>query len=89
MFTVQNAFSGVSDTERSHRLVHVTKHLLRSEKASHLNAVCLLVEQTLGCCGREERQRERGAGPGARGYANMQQAHLAAVLIFTVQVTQL
>lgn len=61
MFKVQNAYSHfrVSDTERSHRLMQVTKHLLRCEEASHLNAVRLLVEQTLGCCGRNDRDSMR------------------------------
>lgn len=61
MFKVQNAYSHfwVSDTERSHRLMQVTKHLLRCEEASHLNAIRLLVEQTLGCCGRNDRDSMR------------------------------
>lgn len=74
MFKVQNAYSHfwVSDTERSHRLMQVTKHLLHCEEASHLNAVRLLVEQTLGCCGRNERDSmrvQRVLGPRLRYHA--------------------
>lgn len=87
---VQNASSHfckrVSDTERSNRLMQVTKHVLRGERAPHLNAVRLLVEQTLGCCG-GKRKRQRFSTrvqrfPGPEGYANMQQAHQSAALIF-------
>lgn len=58
-------------------------------KASHLNGVCLLVEQTLGCCRRRERDSISAwefTESWAWGYTNMQQAYQSTVLILKLQV---
>lgn len=93
---VQNAYSHfckrVSDTERSNRPMQVTKASPSLREAPHLNAVCLLVEQTLGCCGRERKRQTVSAREfsesRARGYTNMQQAYQSAALIFKLQVQE-
>lgn len=58
-------------------------------QAPHLNAVWLLVEQTLGCCRRKERDSISAwefTESWAWGYTNMQQAYQSTVLIFKLQV---
>lgn len=82
---------GVSDTERSNRLMQVSKHCLCCAKATHLDAVFVLVEQTLGCCRGEKKEatlqhESSPADSRAWGYTNMQQAYQSTVLIFKLQV---
>lgn len=67
-----------------------TECLFRQSKASHLDAVWLLVEQTLGCC-RGGKERDSISAQAlteswAWGYANMQRAYQSSALIFKLQV---
>lgn len=91
---VQNAYSHfckrVSDTERSNRLMQVTKQFLRCVKPLTLTPSVFLLSKLLAAVGGGN-EREGISAWGfseswARGYANMQQAYQSAALIFKLQV---
>lgn len=79
---------GFSDTKHSNKNNARNKAFSSLCKAAHLNAIWLLVEQSLSCCRRKDRDNISVWGSRescARGYTNMQQAY-QFVLISKLQV---
>lgn len=89
--TMHNNYpDGSSDTERSNRLMQVTKHFLHCAKQLTLTPSCFLLSKLLAAVeGKKEttlQHKSSQTESRARGYTNMQQAYQSTVLIFKLQV---